>query len=166
MALVATWRICATSGGLGPTRRKGDRQVPEGAYAIDQLNPWSTYHLSLHVNYPNKADRAAGRRLGITRLGGDVMVHGDCVTIGCIPIRDGPIEELYLAVLDANAHPPIHIFPARLEDANLARLLALHVEDDVQRLWRDELAPIYRAFERNRRLPKVSVDGQGRYVVE
>src|SRR5258708_2412399 len=77
-----TWRICARSGGIGPKRREGDGQVPEGFYRISGLNPWSSYHLSLRVDYPNHSDRVLGRR----PLGGDIFIHGKCVTIGCLPL--------------------------------------------------------------------------------
>jgi murein L,D-transpeptidase YafK len=163
---VATWPICAKSGALGPKRKQGDLQVPEGVYTIDKLNPWSSFHLSLHVDYPNKADKAAGKKLGIKDLGGEIMVHGNCVTIGCIPIQDDPIEELYLAINDAKLHPTIHIFPGRLDDAGLTKLLALDVDAETKRFWKDELAPIYRTFELSKRIPDVSVDGNGRYKVK
>ena len=122
LVLVRSWPVCASSGDLGPKRRQGDLQVPEGIYRLDKLNPVSSYHLSLHVDYPNRADRIAGKREHIGNLGGDIMVHGECVTIGCIPIENDPIEELYLAVLDAGLRPPIHIFPARLDAAVLQSL--------------------------------------------
>ena len=166
LALVASWPVCWSSGVLGPKRREGDGQVPEGVYALDKLNPHSQYYMSVHVSYPNEADRAAGRRLGVDRLGGDIMVHGNCVTIGCIPIGDGPIEELYLAIFDSHLKPPIHILPARLDEAGLAHVLELDVGEDVRRLWKDELAPIDRAFERERRIPRVSIDAQGHYRLE
>lgn len=168
LVLVKSYPICASSGVLGPKRREGDLQVPEGFYTIDALNPWSSYHLSLHVDYPNRADRARGARDGTKKLGGAIMVHGDCVTIGCIPLEDGPIEEVYLAVHDARARGTpvaIHIFPARLDEAGLTRLVADTKDEELQRFWRDELAPGFRAFEATRRLPRVDVGKAGRYVV-
>jgi murein L,D-transpeptidase YafK len=166
LVLVTSWPICAKSGALGPKRKQGDLQVPEGVYTIDQLNPWSSFHLSLHVDYPNKADKAAAKKLAIKDPGGQIMVHGNCVTIGCIPIEDDPIEELYLAILDAHLHPPIHIFPARLDETGLARVLALDVDAETKRFWREELTPLYRAFEAGRRVPQIIVDANGRYKVK
>lgn len=164
MVLVRSWPVCASSGELGPKRRQGDLQVPEGVYTLDKLNPVSSYHLSLHVDYPNRADRIAGKRERIGNLGGDIMVHGECVTIGCIPIENDPIEELYLAILDAGLRPPIHIFPARLDDAGLQALTATTEEPSVRELWGD-LARVQRAFDERRRIPRVVVDVAGRYVV-
>lgn len=165
LTMIKSWPVCATSGELGPKRRRGDLQVPEGVYRLDKLNPVSSYHLSMHVDYPNRADRAAGKRDGIGNLGGDIMVHGECVTIGCIPIENDPIEELYLAVLDSGLRPPIHIFPARVDEAGLATLLGSADDPAVRELWGD-LAQVQWAFDRARRVPRVEIDGAGRYVVK
>lgn len=164
LVLVRSWPVCASSGELGPKRRQGDLQVPEGVYTLDKLNPVSSYHLSLHVDYPNRADRIVGKREHIASLGGDIMVHGECVTIGCIPIENDPIEELYLVVLDAGLRPPIHIFPARLDEAGLRALAAATDDPSVRELWSD-LARVQRAFDEQRRVPRVVVDAAGRYVV-
>lgn len=167
LVLIKTYDVCASSGELGPKREMGDLQVPEGFYSIDALNAWSTFHLSLHVDYPNAADVARGAKTGVKHLGGQIMVHGNCVTIGCIPIEDEPIKEVYLVMKDARvrgARTPIHIFPRRLDDDGLAALLASDAPDDVKQLWR-ELAEGYRAFEQTRRIPRVRVDAKGRYVV-
>jgi hypothetical protein len=164
LVLIKSWPICASSGDLGPKRKQGDLQVPEGVYTLDKLNPVSSYHLSLHVDYPNRADRIAGRALGVRDLGGDIMVHGECVTIGCIPIENDPIEELYLAIHDANLHPPIHIFPGRLDEAGLKALLPSAEDPAVKTLWGD-LALIQRDFDQHRRIPRVVVGAEGRYAL-
>lgn len=167
LVLVKSYAVCAQSGELGPKREEGDLQVPEGFYAIDRLNPWSDFHLSVHVDYPNAADRARSMKAGVKRLGGAIMVHGNCVTIGCIPIEDEPIEEVFLIVHDAKARGTetlMHIFPRRLDDAGLAELLAGDAPDDAKVLWRS-LAEGYRAFGSTHRIPKVRVDKAGRYVV-
>jgi murein L,D-transpeptidase YafK len=167
LVLIKTYDVCAASGELGPKREMGDLQVPEGFYSIDALNAWSTFHLSLHVDYPNAADVVRGAKTGVKHLGGQIMVHGNCVTIGCIPIEDDPIKEVYLVMKDARmrgARTPIHIFPRRLDDAGLAELLASDAPDDVKQLWR-QLGEGYRAFEATHRIPRVTVDAKGRYVV-
>jgi murein L,D-transpeptidase YafK len=155
---VKTYPFCAASGELGPKRREGDLQVPEGFYTIDLFNPRSTYHLSMRVSYPNESDRILGRR----PLGGAIMVHGNCVSIGCIAIEDDPIEELYVLTLDARAkmgrQVPIHIFPRRLDASGLAELAKLpHATEQLLAFWRG-LEPGWRLFEESRRPPRVSVD--------
>ncbi|MBN2358468.1 MAG: hypothetical protein JXR83_03385 [Deltaproteobacteria bacterium] len=168
LTLIKSYPICSRSGGLGPKRRLGDLQVPEGFYRISQFNPVSNFHLSLRVNYPNASDRVLSDR---KHPGGDIFIHGSCVTIGCIPIEDGPIEELFLSLLDGQrAHRgeiPVHIFPARMDDDGMALLqreasaTGLHLE-----FWKS-LKPGYDAFERTRKVPRVSVDRTtGAYRIE
>ncbi len=94
---LATYPILAASGTLGPKLREGDRQVPEGLYAIESLNPNSRFHLALRVNYPSPDDHAAARADGrdTATLGGDIMIHGGAASIGCIAIGNEAIEELF-----------------------------------------------------------------------
>ena len=87
--------ITAFSGTLGPKLREGDGQIPEGIYGIGYLNPNSSYYLSLKVTYPNASDRARAKADGRTKLGGDIMIHGKAVTIGCVPVGDDAIEDIF-----------------------------------------------------------------------
>jgi murein L,D-transpeptidase YafK len=166
---VKTYPFCAASGELGPKRRQGDLQVPEGFYTLDLFNPRSNYHLSMRVSYPNEADQR--HKVPGVSLGGDIFIHGDCVSIGCIAIEDGPIEELYLMALDTRArtkrNAPIHIFPRRLDDAGLAELgKGRPTEDPLMAFWRS-LRPAYTQFEETRRIPSTSVNPRtGAYVVK
>jgi len=93
--LLTTYPFTAFSGRLGPKYREGDGQIPEGVYRISYLNPNSKFHLSMRVNYPNSFDKKMARREKRTNLGGDIMIHGSTATVGCIPIGDDKIEELY-----------------------------------------------------------------------
>jgi hypothetical protein len=86
------------SGSLGPKLREGDGQIPEGIYKIDYLNPNSSFCLSMKLNYPNEFDREKGKEDGREDLGYDIFIHGGSATIGCIPIGDEEIEELFLLV--------------------------------------------------------------------
>ena len=89
--LFKTYDICASSGDLGPKRKEGDNQVPEGFYRIDLFNPSSDYYLSMRINYPNSSDVILKDGLN---AGSAIMMHGDCVTIGCLPMTDDKIKEL------------------------------------------------------------------------
>ena len=164
--LVKEYAICASSGELGPKRHEGDGQVPEGFYEIGVFNPHSEFHLSLGVSYPNASDRIRGRP---GPLGGAIMIHGNCVTIGCVPITDTMIDEVYIAAMDARdagqSTIEAHMFPARMDDAGWKRLVSSVGQDDGRvEFWR-ELKVGYDAFERTHRLPKVRVATDGRYVV-
>jgi len=163
--LVKSYSICATSGMLGPKRRFGDEQVPEGFYELDWFNPQSNFYLSLHVSYPNTADRILGLK---QNPGGDIFLHGNCVTIGCIPVTDGGIKEIYrLAVLARSSgqmHIPIETFPARLTTAGLDRLASAHRDQaELVSFWTN-LKEGYDFLEAHHRPPVVRVDGGGRYA--
>ncbi|MBJ6763003.1 L,D-transpeptidase family protein [Myxococcaceae bacterium JPH2] len=163
---VKTFPFCAASGELGPKREEGDLQVPEGFYTIDLFNPRSQFHLSMRVSYPNALDRLVGR----PRLGGNIFVHGDCVSIGCIAIQDAPIEALYVMVTEARAHMgkdvPIHVFPRQLDAAGMDALSRLpDVTPEQQAFWRS-LQPAWTLFEQTHRPPATSVDTRARrYIV-
>jgi murein L,D-transpeptidase YafK len=169
LTLVLTHRICALSGTLGPKRREGDLQIPEGYYHITQLNPTSNFYLSMLIDYPNASDRVRARAVNARApLGGAIMVHGSCVTIGCIPIEDEPVEQIYLTVAEVlgRAKVPIHVFPRRLPDsAALAALQATTSDPATQALWA-ELAAGWQRFEQTHHVPRVRVGEDGAYVVE
>ena len=97
---VTAWKFTKYCGKLGPKLAEGDWQIPEGVYEIEYLNPNSSYHLSMKVNYPNAFDREMAKRDGRKNLGGDIMIHGKEVTIGCVPIGDPGIEELFFLIAE------------------------------------------------------------------
>jgi murein L,D-transpeptidase YafK len=92
---IKEYGVLAESGTLGPKLREGDRQIPEGIYKVTFLNANSSYHLSLRLNYPNEFDQKMAKRDGRTQLGGDIMIHGKDVSIGCVAIGDPGIEEIF-----------------------------------------------------------------------
>ncbi|MGB7159130.1 MAG: L,D-transpeptidase family protein [Tepidisphaeraceae bacterium] len=119
---IRSYPILAASGRTGPKLKRGDRQVPEGIYAIESLNPNSRFHLALRVGYPNAFDREMAARDGRTDLGSDIMIHGKSASIGCLAMGDEAAEELFilaaetgienikviLAPIDLRASPPSH----------------------------------------------------------
>lgn len=112
---VKDYAIQAASGGPGPKLRQGDLQVPEGAYQILWLNPNSSYHLSMKVDYPNAFDREKAAGDGRTQLGGDIFIHGRAVSIGCVALGDPGIEELFVLASDVGvAHVRALIAPRDL----------------------------------------------------
>jgi len=97
-SFIGIYPFTAFSGHLGPKFKSGDRQIPEGIYKIGYLNPNSKFHLSMQLNYPNDFDKRMAQKEKRTNLGGEIMIHGKNVTVGCIPIGDQSIEELYYLV--------------------------------------------------------------------
>jgi hypothetical protein len=97
---VRAYPILAASGVPGPKLREGDKQVPEGVYAIESLNPNSRYHLSLRVGYPNVFDLDKAQADGRANPGGDIMIHGSAVSIGCLAVGDEASEDLFVLAAD------------------------------------------------------------------
>ncbi len=95
---VHMYPIQAASGMGGPKLREGDLQVPEGLYKITVLNPTSSYHLSMRLDYPNAFDLEKAKEEKRQRLGGDIYIHGKDVSIGCVALGDDAIEELFTFV--------------------------------------------------------------------
>ena len=118
--LLKEYRICSYSGSLGPKLKEGDKQSPEGFYKVakHQLNPNSKFHLSFNLGYPNKYDRTH------KRTGSFLMVHGNCVSIGCYAMTDDKIEEIYALLegaLDNGQHyVQVHVYPFRMTEENMA----------------------------------------------
>ena len=162
---VAIFPWLATSGRLGPKRRSWDHQIPEGFYRVAGLNPASLYHLSLQVDYPSASDLLLGDRRD---PGGDIFIHGDHVSDGCIAIGDRAIEQLYLAVLDSLARGyevPVEIYPCRFSDRTCRALLRREAEGrrDLAAFW-ENLAEGFALFRRSGLPPRHWVSRSGRYV--
>lgn len=165
--LFKTYKVCALAGTLGPKRMQGDYQVPEGFYYINEFNPKSAYHLSLGLNYPNSSDRILGDSI---QPGGDIYIHGKCVTTGCIPIMDAQIEELYILAAHAKNQGqdfiPVHIFPIRYSNPKSAAYLTRFLREFPEyKKLSDNLERAYRYFEKTRKLPLIMIDGKGEYLV-
>ncbi|MEX1002044.1 MAG: L,D-transpeptidase family protein [Crocinitomicaceae bacterium] len=163
------WRIyenfpfCQFSGDLGPKRAEGDYQIPEGYYYINHFNPYSNFHLSLGVSYPNKADKI---KSSAKKKGGAIYMHGNCVTIGCIPIEDEPIKEVYiLSVLAKNngqSRIPIDIFPFEYSADKMeiaGKKYPQHLD-----FWKN-LYDIESQFDSTKIRPKVAVNSRGDYYI-
>ena len=166
--LFKTYKICALAGTLGPKRMAGDFQVPEGFYYINEFNPKSNYYLSLGLNYPNVSDRILSDSL---QPGGDIYIHGSCVTVGCIPITDGQIDELYILAAHAKDAGqdfiPVHIFPIRYNVKRSSDYLNKLTKDDPSLMqFALKLEDAFDYFEKYRQLPVIMTNEKGDYVVD
>ena len=144
--------ICTWSGDLGPKIREGDGQSPEGFYFIKpaSLNPNSSYHLSFNLGFPNAYDRAHDR------TGSFLMVHGECVSIGCYAMTNDGIEEIYADVEAAFAGGQsfirVHIFPFEMTAENLEAQ-----RDNPNHAFWKNLKTGWDWFEREKTPPNVTV---------
>jgi murein L,D-transpeptidase YafK len=157
-ALLKTYPICRWSGELGPKIREGDRQAPEGFYAItpELMNPRSSYYLAFNLGYPNEFDRSHGR------TGAHLMVHGDCSSAGCYAMTDEQIMEIYALSRESfdggQLAFQVQAFPFRMTAKNMAR----HRKNPHMAFWR-MLKEGSDHFELTKQEPKVDVC-ERRYV--
>ena len=166
--LFKTYRVCMQSGTMGPKRFQGDYQVPEGFYYINEFNPNSNYHLSLGINYPNASDRILSDSL---RPGGEIYIHGSCVSVGCIPLTDDQIEELYIIASYAKANGqdfiPVHVFPVKYNVKKSLEYLNETSRKNVQlHQFALELREAFDKFEEKKQIPIVLVNRKGQYVFD
>jgi murein L,D-transpeptidase YafK len=119
--VVKTYRVSLGGQPIGAKTQQGDHKTPEGVYLLDSRNPYSTYHLALHISYPNAADRAQAAKRHVSP-GGAIMLHGlpkgwEWVgpgeklvdwTDGCIAVTNPEIEEIWRLV---KIPTPIEIKP-------------------------------------------------------
>ena len=155
------YNICTYgSEGLGPKVRQGDGKAPEGFYVVTpkEMNPLSNFHLSFNLGYPNEYDKAH------KRTGSALMVHGNCVSIGCYAMTDAGIEEIYAladaALRNGQQFFKVHIFPFRMTVEHMEKYSKSEWID----FWRN-LKVGYDYFERMHIPPSVRVRNK-RYVFE
>jgi len=158
--LYKSYSICYFSGGIGPKKKKGDNKSPEGFYSVkpQHLNPYSTYHLSFDTGYPNEFDRSN------SYTGSGLMVHGNCVSIGCYAMTDERIEEIYSIVhksFDSGQELiKLNIFPFRMTEAKMNS----HKNSEYYDFWKN-IKEGYDYFEEQKIPPVVSVKNK-KYVIE
>lgn len=158
--LFKIYEICTFSGELGPKTKQGDYQAPEGFYFVKPtgLNPWSAYHLSFNLGYPNAYERTQGYS------GSALMVHGKCVSIGCYAMTDSNINEIYTLAHAAFEHGQpffrVHAFPFRLELESLQN----YRDHKWYEFWQN-LKQGYDHFNESRIPPNVTVE-KGAYHFE
>ncbi len=155
-----SYKICNFSGNIGPKTKQGDNQAPEGFYEVRpaQMNPSSSYHLAFNLGYPNAYDK-------VHHYTGDyLMVHGNCVSIGCYAMTDPKIEEIYALMQAAFENGQkviqVHCFPFEMTQQNLEKYTTNKHYD----FWQN-LKQGFDFFEKNHHLPKVNVKDK-KYVFE
>ena len=159
-ALLKTYPICKWSGDLGPKKKEGDRQAPEGFYTITpgQMNPNSNYYLAFNTGFPNAYDRAHNY------TGSELMVHGDCSSRGCYAMTDEQILEIYALARESffggQSSFQFEAFPFRMTALNMAK----HRNNPNFAFWK-MLKDGYDDFEATHQEPKVAVC-EKRYVFD
>jgi murein L,D-transpeptidase YafK len=151
---------------LGPKRKEGDLQVPEGFYYIERFNPLSIFHLSLGINYPNEADKL---KSNAPKLGKDIFIHGECTTVGCLPMTNDKIKEIYLYALAAKENGqtqiPVYLFPFRFSPENKANFYSEYADNQEFLSFWENLQEGYDHFQANLKALRVSVNAKGDYQI-
>ncbi len=162
---IKTYPICKGSGDLGPKRKFGDLQVPEGLYYISRYNPTSNYHLSMKVSYPNESDVILGDK---DNPGNEIFIHGACASVGCLPMTDETIDEIYWVTVMSQSYQgsmvkiPIDIFPCKFTESNWAFLKRRYKRKSLLDFWKN-IEGGYSFFEKTKIPPGYWVDQQGSY---
>ena len=152
------YEICAWSGKLGPKKKEGDRQAPEGFYPLSKglLNPYSQYFLAINTGYPNRYDRAN------QLTGSNLMIHGACSSRGCYSMTDEQILEIFALARDAfkggQQAIMLQAYPFRMTADNMVR----HRFNENYPFWQ-MLKPGYDYFEVTHKTPDVDICG-GKYL--
>jgi murein L,D-transpeptidase YafK len=165
--LVKTYKICALSGTMGPKRMDGDFQVPEGFYYINAFRPNSNFHLALGINYPNSSDQLLSDSI---KPGSDILIHGSCVTQGCIPIQNDQIEELYILAAFAHAAGqdfiPVHIFPIRFSKEKNVHFLKKSSKYEIEyQKFIAKMQLVSNYFDQHKKLPVIAINPKGDYQI-
>ena len=157
--LLDSYRICNFSGGLGPKHYPGDFKSPEGFYSVgpSQLKPNSRFYRAINIGFPNEYDRQQGYE------GKYLMIHGNCVSVGCYAMTDAYIQDIYqyveAALRQGQAQVAVSIYPFRMTDSNMQR----HRNSIYFKFWQ-ELQPGYSQFLQTHQPPAVNVV-DGKYVL-
>ena len=165
--LFKTYKVCMQSGTMGPKRMQGDYQVPEGFYYINEFNPNSNYHLALGLNYPNASDKILSDSL---HPGSAIYIHGNCVSIGCIPISDIPMEEVYIIASHVKTSGqdfiPVHVYPVKYNVKKSAEYLAQTLQTKPALIdFAVRLKEAFNYFEEKKQLPLIIVNKKGEYII-
>lgn len=108
---IKSYRIALGGSPVGHKQQEGDQRTPVGVYTLDYKNENSIAHRSIHISYPNTADKAYAKKLGVN-AGGDIMIHGQMNgfgylalfnqrrdwTDGCIAVTNDAMDEIMAAV--------------------------------------------------------------------
>lgn len=160
-SLYKTYKVCALSGNLGPKRKEGDLQVPEGIYNISSINPKHKYYKGLYLNYPNESDFILSDKIN---PGSEIAIHGNCISTGCVAMSDEVMDQIFplveKAINEGQNNIPVHIFPCDFSKTNLDALFK--AEPKHKSLWL-ALASVQQHFDSWNTLPWIVIEANGNY---
>jgi murein L,D-transpeptidase YafK len=126
------------------------------------LNPNSNFYLSLGLNYPNLSDQ---RQSKAEQLGGDIFIHGSCITIGCLPMTDSYIKEIYLLAVHARNNGqtkiPVYIFPFQMTGQKFANYKVKFKDNEALIAFWGNLKTGYDKFTKDLQALNIQVSSSG-----
>jgi murein L,D-transpeptidase YafK len=163
-SLYKTFKVCALSGNLGPKRKEGDLQVPEGIYSISTIDVNHKYYKGLYLNYPNESDLILSDK---TNPGSEIAIHGNCFSTGCVAMSDEVMDQIFplaeKAIFDGQSNIPVHIFPCDFSKTNLTKLLESDPEFGLLKNGWTVMAEAQQHFDQWKTLPWIIVEENGNY---
>jgi murein L,D-transpeptidase YafK len=102
--------------------------------------------------------------------GGDIYIHGNCVSTGCIAIQDNPIEEVYTiaAIAKTNGQDfiPVHIYPVKYGIKKSLDYLTESIKGK-QAVNKSilNIKAVYDYFEKRKKIPIIIVNKKGDYII-
>jgi murein L,D-transpeptidase YafK len=117
------------------------------------------------VNYPNYSDLIEGDK---NQPGGDIYIHGACMTIGCLPMTDQIIEEIYILSMISRTYGqlniPVHIFPVRYNQKSLDYIGKEYKNEAKKQAFWVNIKRAYDYFEATHKTLPVMYDEKGEYA--
>lgn len=156
LKLIKRYPILAASGTLGPKLKAGDLQVPEGWYHIDRFNPYSSYHLSLGLNYPTVVERDLARP---NDPGSDIFIHGNQKSAGCLAMGDSAIEEIYTLAKLSTHRVHVFILPSKSNPGPIYRGAR-------NPKFYGQIYKLNSVIDSRHRLPNLTIDRGGTYHIK
>ena len=155
---------------LGPKTKQGDTLTPEGIYTLDfyPAFKWSDFYLAFKITYPNRADYIRRNFWNvITKPGGYINIHGCCVSIGCVPLGNPDIEELFFFIRNnqiKNNLIDVHLYPFKFDSPDNEKTISLYKDRNkkIYDFW-ENLKDIYLYFTQNKKIPKYKIDNTTGY---
>jgi murein L,D-transpeptidase YafK len=165
-SFLKSYEICGKSGELGPKRKEGDLQIPEGFYFVESFDPDNQFYKGLKLDYPNEADRILGDKIS---PGSDIFIHGSCTSTGCIALSNEIMDIIYPIAENAKKQGqqqiPVHIYPCHFGQINLELFIDSNPGFKVYRNFWDSLSKVFLHFERWKTLPWIKIGENGNYSI-
>ena len=188
LKLLATLPICAVDYTPGTKLRQGDGKTPEGIYNYKLLYGSSYSFMWIKLNsseiddygevgkgssfklctdYPYQIDRNRTKKyLGKVSTGGEICIHGNCATAGCISFENKNFLPVFLTASFHNQKkyslPKIHIFPFRFTEELKTKYAkeanSYMTANEIINFW-NEIEKGYNLFEKTHKAIKVNYKG-------